>query len=231
MASWQARTTSFVLRHWFKPRLARTPDALAARKVMSGGPVMPAPRGAQAVPGTVGGIAGEWMTADGGADRRDAALPARRRLLCLHTADLSRRHIFVRARGIQDFCSGLSAGTRTPVPGRARRRHRRLSRPAGESCCPASRGRGRLCGRRPQRGADAVAARTWHSVARRCRVVLAIRRSRCDWRICAHQQRPLRDVHAANRSAARRSTTWGRAIAARRSPRRCMRNCTGCRRC
>ena len=65
MASWQARTTSFVLRHWFKPRLARTPDALAARKVMSGGSLMPAPRGAQATAATVGGIAGEWMTADG----------------------------------------------------------------------------------------------------------------------------------------------------------------------
>lgn len=65
MASWQARTTSFVLRHWFKPRLARTPDAFAARKVMSGGSPMPAPRGAQATAATVGGIAGEWMTADG----------------------------------------------------------------------------------------------------------------------------------------------------------------------
>ena len=76
MASWQARTTSFVLRHWFKPRLARTPDVLAARKVMSGGPIMPAPRGAQAVPGTVGGIAGEWMTAD--------AVPTVATLLYLH---------------------------------------------------------------------------------------------------------------------------------------------------
>lgn len=65
MASWQARTTSFVLRHWFKPRLARTRDVLAARKVMSGGSPMPAPRGAQATAATVGGIAGEWMTADG----------------------------------------------------------------------------------------------------------------------------------------------------------------------
>jgi epsilon-lactone hydrolase len=65
MASWQAKTTSFVLRHWFKPRLARTPDALAARKVMSGGSPMPAPRGAQATAGTVGGIPGEWMIAEG----------------------------------------------------------------------------------------------------------------------------------------------------------------------
>ena len=35
MASWQAKTTSFVLRNWFKPRLARAPDAVAARKVMT----------------------------------------------------------------------------------------------------------------------------------------------------------------------------------------------------
>ena len=65
MASWQARTTSFVLRHWFKPRLARTPDALSARKVMSGGPEMPVPRGVRIASATVGGIQGEWITADG----------------------------------------------------------------------------------------------------------------------------------------------------------------------
>ena len=65
MASWQAKTTSFVLRKWFKPRLARTPDAPAARKVMGGGSPMPAPRGAHATSGTVGGIAGEWMSAAG----------------------------------------------------------------------------------------------------------------------------------------------------------------------
>ncbi|HET9447980.1 MAG TPA: alpha/beta hydrolase [Steroidobacteraceae bacterium] len=64
MASWQARTTSFVLRHWFKPRLARTPDALSARKVMSGGPAMPIPRGVHVRPVTMGGINGEWVAAE-----------------------------------------------------------------------------------------------------------------------------------------------------------------------
>jgi acetyl esterase/lipase len=64
MASWQAKTTSFVLRHWFKPMLARAPDAPALRKVMNG-PTRPPPRGARATAGTVGGIAGEWMTAEG----------------------------------------------------------------------------------------------------------------------------------------------------------------------
>jgi acetyl esterase/lipase len=75
MASWQAKATSFVLRHWFKPMLARTPDAVAARKVMNG-PIRPPPRGARVVAGTVGGVAGEWMTAD--------AVPTIATLLYLH---------------------------------------------------------------------------------------------------------------------------------------------------
>ena len=75
MASWQAKATSFVLRHWFKPMLARTPDALAARKVMNGR-TRPPPRGVRVVAGTVGGVAGEWMTAD--------AVPTVATLLYLH---------------------------------------------------------------------------------------------------------------------------------------------------
>ncbi len=76
MASWQAKATSFVLRHWFKPRLARTPDAAAARRVMGGGPVIPPPRGSRAVPDTVGGVAGEWLIAE--------AVPNVATLLYLH---------------------------------------------------------------------------------------------------------------------------------------------------
>ena len=139
MASWQARTTSFVLRHWFKPRLARTPDALSARKVMSGGPGMPAPRGARtAVPGDCG--RDRWRVGDcrRRPDSSDAALPARRRLLRLHAANLSPRHVFVRARGIQDVRSGLSTGARTSVSGGARRRHRRVSRTAAGPRSPRS---------------------------------------------------------------------------------------------
>src|SRR5438552_3895165 len=37
MASWQAHFMSFVLRHTFKPRLARCKDAMQARSVMGGG--------------------------------------------------------------------------------------------------------------------------------------------------------------------------------------------------
>jgi monoterpene epsilon-lactone hydrolase len=64
MASWQAKATSFVLRHWFKPKLARAPDAPALRRVMNQ-PIRPPLRGTRAVSGTVGGIAGEWVTAEG----------------------------------------------------------------------------------------------------------------------------------------------------------------------
>jgi len=75
MASWQAKTTSFVLRRWFKPRLQRATDAIAARKVMTG-PVRPPQHGAQAAAGSVGGVAGEWMTA--------ANVPTVATLLYLH---------------------------------------------------------------------------------------------------------------------------------------------------
>jgi acetyl esterase/lipase len=64
MASWQAKTTSWVLRHWFKPQLARAPDEHALRKIMNR-PVVQPPRGTRAVAGTIAGVAGEWMIADG----------------------------------------------------------------------------------------------------------------------------------------------------------------------
>jgi acetyl esterase/lipase len=63
MASWQAKATSFVLRHWFKPKLVRAPDAPALRRVMNQA-IRPPLRGTRAVSGTVGGIAGEWVTAE-----------------------------------------------------------------------------------------------------------------------------------------------------------------------
>lgn len=75
MASWQARATSFVLRHGFKPRVARASSVAGIRRVMNG-PVRRPPRGTRAVAGSVGGIAGEWMTAD--------AVPTIATLLYLH---------------------------------------------------------------------------------------------------------------------------------------------------
>jgi acetyl esterase/lipase len=62
--SWQADLTCFVLRRWFKPKLARATNAAAARRVMNG-PIRRPPRGVRASHGTTGGVAGEWLTADG----------------------------------------------------------------------------------------------------------------------------------------------------------------------
>jgi epsilon-lactone hydrolase len=73
--SWQAGMTSFVLRHWFKPKLARAPDVPALRRIMNG-PTVPPPRGARAVAGNVGGVGGEWMRAD--------AVPTVATMLYLH---------------------------------------------------------------------------------------------------------------------------------------------------
>jgi acetyl esterase/lipase len=60
MASWQAHFMSFVLRHTFKPRLARSRDARHARAIMNSG-VFKTPRGVRIAPATVGGVPGEWV--------------------------------------------------------------------------------------------------------------------------------------------------------------------------
>lgn len=64
MASWQAGLTSFLLRHLFKPQLARARTAADVRKVMNGPGPKPPLSGTSAVAATVGGVAGEWVTAD-----------------------------------------------------------------------------------------------------------------------------------------------------------------------
>ena len=66
MASWQAHTVSFVLRHTFKPRLARAKDALHARAILNG-PPLPRRRTVKTrsairiAPATMGGVPGEWV--------------------------------------------------------------------------------------------------------------------------------------------------------------------------
>lgn len=75
MASWQATSTVFLLRHLFKRRLAQATDVFAARKVMKELPLPPL-RGARIDEATVGGVAGEWVTA--------AAPPNKGVLLYLH---------------------------------------------------------------------------------------------------------------------------------------------------
>jgi monoterpene epsilon-lactone hydrolase len=69
MASWQAHTMSFFLRHTFKPRLARSKDAIEARAVMNGG-IFKLPKDVRITPAELGGVPGEWVErATGGGDR------------------------------------------------------------------------------------------------------------------------------------------------------------------
>ena len=64
MASWQAHFMSFVLRHTFKPRLARSTNAVQARRVMGGGAAFKTPSGVQITPAALGGVPGEWIKAE-----------------------------------------------------------------------------------------------------------------------------------------------------------------------
>jgi len=60
MASWQAHTMSFFLRHTFKPRLARAENAQQARAIMNGG-VFKTPSDVKIAPAALGGVPGEWV--------------------------------------------------------------------------------------------------------------------------------------------------------------------------
>jgi acetyl esterase/lipase len=60
MASWQAHTMSFVLRHTFKRRLARAENAQHARAIMNKG-VFKVPSGVKITPASLGGVPGEWV--------------------------------------------------------------------------------------------------------------------------------------------------------------------------
>ncbi len=60
MASWQAHTISFFLRHTFKPRLARAQNAQHARAIMNGG-FFKTPASVKITPATLGGVPGEWV--------------------------------------------------------------------------------------------------------------------------------------------------------------------------
>ncbi|MGA2579400.1 MAG: alpha/beta hydrolase [Bryobacteraceae bacterium] len=75
MASWQAHTMSFVLRHSFKPRLARAKDAQHARAIMNGG-IFKTPSGVRITPAALGGVPGEWV--------ESASQPGAAVLLYLH---------------------------------------------------------------------------------------------------------------------------------------------------
>ncbi len=66
MASWQAHAMSFVLRHTFKPRLAKAKSAQHARAIMNGGRFK-APAGVRITPAQLGGVPGEWVEVDSAA--------------------------------------------------------------------------------------------------------------------------------------------------------------------
>jgi acetyl esterase/lipase len=70
MASWQAHTTSFVLRHIFKPRLAEARSVTEMRALMNGGIGFMVPSDIRITEAAVGGIPGEWVEPrTAGADR------------------------------------------------------------------------------------------------------------------------------------------------------------------
>jgi len=75
MASWQAHTTSFFLRHTFKRRLARAADAQHARAIMNGG-IFKTPSSVKITPASLGGVPGEWV--------ESASQPGAAVLLYLH---------------------------------------------------------------------------------------------------------------------------------------------------
>lgn len=54
-----------MLRHTFKPRLARAKNAQHARAIMNGG-IFKVPKNVRIVPGALGGVPGEWVEADSG---------------------------------------------------------------------------------------------------------------------------------------------------------------------
>jgi acetyl esterase/lipase len=65
MASWQAHCISFIIRHTFKPRLARSRDAQQARAVMNSGRFS-TPRGVRFTQVSLGGVACESVEAESG---------------------------------------------------------------------------------------------------------------------------------------------------------------------
>jgi acetyl esterase/lipase len=60
MASWQAHTMSFFLRHTFKRKLAQARNAQHARAIMNGG-VFRMPSGIKVTLAALGGVPGEWV--------------------------------------------------------------------------------------------------------------------------------------------------------------------------
>src|SRR5512145_321010 len=71
-ASWQAHLAAFVVRRRVKPALGDLSDIARVRQAF--GAPLPAPRGVRYRDDTVGGVAGEWVEAEGAAADTDVLL-------------------------------------------------------------------------------------------------------------------------------------------------------------
>ena len=74
MASWQARMAAFIVRRRVRPRLGSMADIAAVRRVFN--TPLPSPRGVVYRADTVGGVPGEWVTAQGAPGAADTAAGA-----------------------------------------------------------------------------------------------------------------------------------------------------------
>jgi cation diffusion facilitator CzcD-associated flavoprotein CzcO/acetyl esterase/lipase len=79
MASWQARVARYIVRKRVRPALGDMSSVARVRKVF--GQPLPPPRGVRFTPGTLGGVAGEWVEREGVAPIADAPRPT---LLYVH---------------------------------------------------------------------------------------------------------------------------------------------------
>ena len=116
MASVQARLMSFVLRHTFKPRLARAPDAVAARVAMRG-PVAKTPPGVRITPDVVGGVNGEWVEAEAARRLGGPVVPARRGILRVLSEDAPCDYDRFRPGRLPSVRARLSSRSRASVSG------------------------------------------------------------------------------------------------------------------
>ena len=202
MASWQARSTSFVLRHWFKPTLARAPDAPGGAQGHERRTRAAAARGARRA--RHGGRY-RWRVDDGRrrADSRDAAVSAWRRLLRLHAADVSRRSR-LRSRS-QD--SGRLRRTIASHPSIRFRRDSTMRSPRIAGCCRIT-----LRNSSWSRATRRAAASAWRCCCRCVSAAFRCRPLQCCSRRSSISLRP-ESLRAPTARAARCSTSdsFGRA--------------------
>ena len=70
MTSWQARLSSYVIRHTIKPQLAAARDVAGIRAVLNRGGLYKVPAGVRFTPASVNGVSGEWVDSFGGSTQQ-----------------------------------------------------------------------------------------------------------------------------------------------------------------